>query len=160
MDLASFKKNNVLLELLKAASPMDVGLSYHWDDKETVEKLRDWLVKKDLSVWVDAGFAEDTTEDLIKEITKCKLVVVFVSKKYENSANCKAQLKQVDEKVIPIVLVCTDGDYELENADSLELIKGQGKPHLLNGEDDEAFDKVVNVIVDKVEEEQKKKEEE
>lgn len=156
MDLASFKKNDVLLELLKAASvPIHVGLSYELDDKETVDKLHDRLVEKNLSVWIE-------TENLSKQgIGKCKVVVVFVSEKYESSDNCIRQLKYVDEKMIPMIVIRTDGDFEPNEGGAMSIIlSGTSKPHLLTGADDEAFDKVVSVIVDKVEKEKKEKDEE
>lgn len=161
MDLASFKKNDVLLELLKTASAQqkDVGLSYQWGDKEIVDKLRRHLAEKDLSVWIDSESESMMLTDLVKGVSNCKVTVAFVSEKYEENANCRAELQYVYKKKIPTIFIRTDEDFEPKMGDSLDLIMGGGKPLLLTGKDDEAFDRVVSVIVDKVQGEKKKKEE-
>ena len=168
LDLATFKKNDYLLEILNASTAYDVVLSYDEIDQSTVYKLRDRLVERGLRVWADADPTGDGEDEIPQDqrqssfskckvavLSKCKVAVVFASENYEKSANGKTEIEYLDKKKISMIFVRTNGDFEAIVGGSLELVIDGIAPHLLAGDDEEGFDKVVSVVLEKVEGEKK-----
>ncbi|RDD38987.1 hypothetical protein TrispH2_008615 [Trichoplax sp. H2] len=95
----------------------DVFLSYSWNNKDEVKKIKSYLEQQKWKVWIDdnrvAG-GQDLDSVLSNGIEACKVFVPCLNRSYANSDNCYSELshaKDLKKFIIPIVL----GDVDPKN---------------------------------------------
>ena len=85
----------------------DIFLSYNWDHKAHVQKLFDKLSQLNLKVWIDDKELAHTslTAQLANGITKSRVFMCCISKKYSESENCKKELFYAILKKKPMIVL-------------------------------------------------------
>ncbi|KAJ3126048.1 cytokinesis protein 3 [Nowakowskiella sp. JEL0407] len=87
----------------------DVMLSYCWAQKDTVLRIRDALVGRNFTVWLDENeMVGDIYEKMQEAIRNSAVIVVCLSSQYEQSANCTREIKYAADVRKPIVPVRLD----------------------------------------------------
>ena len=130
----------------------DIMLSYNWDHQETAFKVRDYFRSKgNLSVWIDVEqMSGDMNTKMAQAIMKSKMVIMCLSEKYQNSANCKKEYEYTDKKSKKFIPLKVQDEYTPEDGTSLDLILGSQLYYCIEKEED--FDKnmpkVLNIILD------------
>ncbi|XP_078616213.1 uncharacterized protein LOC144884636 [Branchiostoma floridae x Branchiostoma japonicum] len=67
-----------------------VMLSYQWDNQKTVKKIKTSLEAKGYKVWMDIDrMGGSTLEAMAKAVEGAAVVLVCMSRKYKESANCR-----------------------------------------------------------------------
>lgn len=68
----------------------DVMISYNWDNKETVLKIREKLRENGISCWIDVeNMSGSTLEAMSAAVENCTIFLMCYSGKYSESKNCK-----------------------------------------------------------------------
>ena len=130
----------------------DIMLSYNWDHQETAFKVRDYFRSEgNLSVWIDVEqMSGDMNTKMAQAIVKSKMIIMCLSEKYQNSANCKKEYEYTDKKSKKFIPLKVEDSFQPEDGTSLDLILGQQLYYCIEKEED--FDKnmpkVLNIILD------------
>ncbi len=85
-----------------------VMLSYQWDQQDKVKRVHDLLTKLGVKVWMDifGGMGEDIYDSMAEGVSNAAVVVCFMSQKYQDSENCKLELrfaKQTGKAIVPVL---------------------------------------------------------
>eukprot|EP01046_Picozoa_sp_COSAG06_P050892 COSAG06_NODE_8178_length_2247_cov_2.238827_1_plen_674_part_01 len=85
-------------------------ISYQWDDQSKVIAARESLTKLGVPCWmdVDGGMQQDIYESMAAGVENAACVVCFLSQKYQDSENCKLELKFAKQSGVPIVPVMVE----------------------------------------------------
>ena len=66
-------------------------ISYQWDHQEILIDVRDALLEAGYKVWMDIDQMGGSTLDaMANAVEEAKIVLMSVSKKYKDSANCRS----------------------------------------------------------------------
>ncbi|KAJ3039657.1 hypothetical protein HDV00_012001 [Rhizophlyctis rosea] len=90
----------------------DVMISYCWTDKDIVVKCKKELEKKGYKIWFDEEQMPrlgDLYDGMYHGISNSKIICSFLSVHYENSANCKRELRTAADRkqiIVPVRLDC------------------------------------------------------
>jgi hypothetical protein len=86
-------------------------LSYQWDDQEQVVAARKTLTRLGCPCWmdIDGGMQADLYESMAAGVENAACVVCFLSQKYQDSENCKLELKFAKQSGVPIIPVMLGG---------------------------------------------------
>ncbi|KAJ3329876.1 hypothetical protein HDU76_006961 [Blyttiomyces sp. JEL0837] len=89
----------------------DVMLSYNWNHKATVIRIRDSLIKRNLSVWMDLDqMSGNVYAKMAEAVLGSKIVIPCLTLAYEASGNCKRELgfaadnTRSGKKIVPVRL--------------------------------------------------------
>jgi hypothetical protein len=85
-------------------------ISYQWDDQAHVIDARKMLTKLGVPCWmdIDGGMQQDIYESMADGVENAACVVCFLSQKYQDSENCKLELKFAKQSGVPIVPVMVE----------------------------------------------------
>ena len=85
-------------------------LSYQWDDQDRVIAARQTLTRLGVPCWmdIDGGMQHDVYESMAAGVENAACVVCFLSQKYQESENCKLELKFAKQSGVPIVPVMAE----------------------------------------------------
>ena len=114
-----FIENLILLLLLSSdTEKYDVMLSYQWDSQVFVKGTKDFLETNGLRVWMDIEevFGNINTR-MQNGINNSKIIILFITKKYDESHNCCKEFNYADKKrkiIIPVKLEHYDPKSELD----------------------------------------------
>ncbi|KAJ3126047.1 cytokinesis protein 3 [Nowakowskiella sp. JEL0407] len=87
----------------------DVMLSYCWAQKDTVLRIRDALVARHFTVWLDESEMQGNIYAKMQEaIRNSAVIIVCLSSQYEQSANCTREISYAADVRKPIVPVRLD----------------------------------------------------
>jgi hypothetical protein len=89
-------------------------ISYQWDDQAHVIDARKMLTKLGVPCWmdIDGGMQQDIYESMADGVENAACVVCFMSQKYQDSENCKLELKfakQSGVAIVPVMVESTKG---------------------------------------------------
>eukprot|EP01043_Picozoa_sp_COSAG02_P005076 COSAG02_NODE_135_length_34565_cov_80.368856_30_plen_1468_part_00 len=90
-----------------------VMLSYNWDHQAQVKRVHDLLTELGIKCWMDiaGGMSVGDIYDAMAEgVSNAYAVVCFMSQKYQDSENCRLELKFAKQNGLPIVPVMMEGD--------------------------------------------------
>ncbi|KAJ3084768.1 hypothetical protein HDU99_003466 [Rhizoclosmatium hyalinum] len=100
----------------EAIKVYDCMLSYNWTQQPTVIRIRDSLVKRGFSVWLDMEqMSGNVYSRMCEAVLGSKVVIPCMSKTYEASGNCKRELgfaadqTNAGKKIVPVRL--DDGPF-------------------------------------------------
>lgn len=66
-------------------------ISYQWDHQEILIDVRDALLEAGYKIWMDIDqMGGSTLEAMANAVEGAKIVLMSVSKKYKDSANCRS----------------------------------------------------------------------
>ncbi|KAL3892323.1 hypothetical protein ACJMK2_004539 [Sinanodonta woodiana] len=69
-----------------------IMISYNWGHKTELIKIKDVLKEKDYDLWMDIeNMSGSTTEAMAKAVEDAHVILICMSQKYKDSANCKAE---------------------------------------------------------------------
>ena len=85
-------------------------ISYQWDEQERVIAARETLAKLGVPCWmdIDGGMQQDIYESMAAGVENAACVVCFLTQKYQDSENCKLELKFAKQSGVPIVPVMVE----------------------------------------------------
>ena len=79
------------MDLILLDSEEHVMISYQWDTQETMLRLKTELESKGLRVWMDVEQMKGSIlETMARAIEKSSLILIAMSRKYQNSPNCRS----------------------------------------------------------------------
>eukprot|EP00794_Sanderia_malayensis_P018430 gene18430-20280_t len=94
-----------------------VMLSYNWESKAQVLRIKKELKKLGYKTWMDVDKMHgDLNERMAEAVEGAAVVVVFMTQKYEESHNCKKELNYADDKRKKIVPVKLEPKYKPSKA--------------------------------------------
>ncbi|KAL3892368.1 hypothetical protein ACJMK2_004579 [Sinanodonta woodiana] len=81
-------------------------ISYNWGHQKELIKVRDVLKERGYSVWMDIDeMTGAVTEAMAKAVEESYIILICMSQKYKDSANCKAEAEyafNLKKKIIPL----------------------------------------------------------
>ena len=92
-------------------------LSYQWDSQSFVKEIKSFLETNGLRVWMDVKQMYGNINIQMKNaINHSKIMLLFITKKYEESHNCQKEFNYADEEkknIIPVKLEVYKPESEL-----------------------------------------------
>ena len=88
-------------------------LSYQWDVQEQVMKIKNLLNEKQILCWmdIDGGMKNDIYDSMAEGLQSAACVICFMSQAYQDSANCKLELKFAQQSGVPIIPVMMQANF-------------------------------------------------
>ncbi|XP_062585822.1 uncharacterized protein LOC134247482, partial [Saccostrea cucullata] len=85
-----------------------VFISYSWNEKEIVMKIRERLKKEGVEVWIDVErMGGSTLSAMAEAVENAALVLICMSEKYKESPNCRLEAEytfQLRKEYIPLMV--------------------------------------------------------
>ena len=88
-------------------------LSYSWGVQKRVTEVRKLLQQSGVKCWmdIDGGMQRDIFDSMAEGVTGAAVVLCFMSQDYQDSENCKLELKFARQTGVPIVpIMCENPD--------------------------------------------------
>jgi hypothetical protein len=89
-------------------------LSYQWDVQEQVKDIKGLLNERNVKCWmdIDGGMKSDIYDSMAEGVQGAACVMCFMSQAYQDSANCKLELKFAQQSGVPIIPVMMQADFK------------------------------------------------
>lgn len=85
-----------------------VMISYQWDTQQTMLRVKHELETRGFSVWMDVEQMEGSIlETMARAVEKSSVLVLAMSRKYQNSPNCRSEAEyayQRRKRIIPLMM--------------------------------------------------------
>lgn len=85
-----------------------VMISYQWDTQQAMLRVKQELETRGFSVWMDVEQMEGSIlETMARAVEKSSVLVVAMSRKYQNSPNCRSEAEyayQRRKRIIPLMM--------------------------------------------------------
>ncbi|CAK8679893.1 unnamed protein product [Clavelina lepadiformis] len=126
-----------------------VMISYNWESQKLAKKIYEKLEKRGYKVWIDIKCMNKNIYDRMDEaVRNAYVVLIFVSKKYQESENCKREASTAGDLKIPIVPIYTEKDLEPEQFLKL-LTAGKLRHYFTNDKNfDSNFDELCSKSIE------------
>ncbi|CAF1113160.1 unnamed protein product, partial [Brachionus calyciflorus] len=94
----------------------DAMISYQWANQKLVRNIFEDLHMKNLFIWFDIwGYMEGCTYDaMATAIESSKVILVFLSNKYQESANCQLEFKYAVSRGKPFIFILVEDNINIE----------------------------------------------
>ena len=88
-------------------------LSYQWDVQDQVKAIKSLLNDRNVKCWmdIDGGMKSDIYDSMAEGVQGAACVVCFMTQAYQDSANCKLELKFAQQSGVPIIPVMMQADF-------------------------------------------------
>lgn len=88
-------------------------LSYQWDVQEQVKEIKSLLNERQVKCWmdIDGGMKSDIYDSMAEGVQGAACVICFMTQAYQESANCKLELKFAQQSGVPIIPVMMQADF-------------------------------------------------
>lgn len=88
-------------------------LSYQWDVQDKVLQIKTFLTERGIKCWmdIDGGMKSDIYDSMAEGVQNAAVVVCFMTKRYQESANCKLELQFAQQSGVPILPLMMTHDY-------------------------------------------------
>jgi hypothetical protein len=88
-------------------------LSYQWDVQEQISEIKELLNERNVKCWmdIDGGMKSDIYDSMAEGVQGAACVVCFMSQAYQDSANCKLELKFAQQSGVPIIPVMMQANF-------------------------------------------------
>lgn len=97
-------------------SEESIMISYQWDSQETMLRVKEELEAQGIRVWMDVEQMKGSIlETMARAVETSSLILVAMSRKYQNSPNCRSEAEyayQRRKRIIPLMMessYCPDG---------------------------------------------------
>ena len=81
------------MDLILLDSEEHIMISYHWNCQKTMLVVKTELESKGLRVWMDVDKMKGgTIETMARAVEKSSIVLIAMSREYQNSNNCRSGL--------------------------------------------------------------------
>ncbi|XP_076815432.1 uncharacterized protein LOC143461558 isoform X2 [Clavelina lepadiformis] len=92
-----------------------VMISYNWESKNLAKKIYEKLENRGYKVWIDIKYMKKNIYDQMDEaVRNAYVVLIFVSRKYQESENCQREASMAADLKIPIVPIYTEKNFKPE----------------------------------------------
>ncbi|CAF1183320.1 unnamed protein product [Rotaria sp. Silwood1] len=104
---------------------LDCMISYQWDSQRLVRQFYEDMSMREISTWFDIwGSMQGNTNEAMATGVECaKVLLVFLSKAYIESANCKMEFRYGVKRGKAFVVIRTEPNIQMEQW-MLEAIQG------------------------------------
>ncbi|XP_066297045.1 uncharacterized protein [Branchiostoma lanceolatum] len=131
----------------KGRSVRHVMLSYQWDNQKTVKKIKTALEAKGYKVWMDIdGMGGSTLEAMAGAVENAAVVLICMSRKYKESANCRRECAYATKRKTDIIPLKMEDKYEPDGWLGITV----GEDLYFNFDDKESFDDVMLRLVKEI----------
>ena len=88
-------------------------LSYQWDVQENVKDIKRLLNERNIKCWIDidGGMKSDIYDSMAEGVQGAACVICFMTQAYQDSQNCKLELKFAQQSGIPIIPVMMQANF-------------------------------------------------
>ena len=82
-------------------------LSYQWDVQREVKEIKELLNERRIKCWmdIDGGMKSDIYDSMAEGVAGAACIICFMTQAYQDSANCKLELKFAQQSGVPIIPV-------------------------------------------------------
>ena len=82
-------------------------LSYQWDVQGQVIHIKELLNQRNVKCWmdIDGGMKSDIYDSMAEGVQGAACIICFMTQAYQDSANCKLELKFAQQSGVPIIPV-------------------------------------------------------
>ena len=89
-------------------------LSYQWDVQDQVKVIKAKLNNRYIKCWmdIDGGMKSDIYDSMAEGVQGAACVLCFMTQAYQDSANCKLELKFAQQSGVPIIPVMMQPDFK------------------------------------------------
>eukprot|EP00058_Branchiostoma_floridae_P015677 XP_002601165.1 hypothetical protein BRAFLDRAFT_75614 [Branchiostoma floridae] len=117
-----------------------VMLSYQWDNQEVVKKIKAALEAAGYKVWMDIDqMGGSTLEAMAGAVEGAAVVLVCMSRKYKESANCRRECEYTVTRGTDIIPLKMDGKYKPDGWLGITI----GSSLYFNFDDKDSFEDVM-----------------
>ncbi|XP_078615831.1 uncharacterized protein LOC144884404 isoform X1 [Branchiostoma floridae x Branchiostoma japonicum] len=89
-----------------------VMLSYQWDNQELVKKIKTMLEASGYNVWMDIDrMGGSTLQAMAKAVEGAAVVLICMTRKYKESANCRGECEYARERGTDIIPLKMEDSY-------------------------------------------------
>ena len=90
-----------------------VFLSYQWGVQAQVKEIKAHLNTRNVKCWmdIDGGMKSDIYDSMAEGVQGAACVVCFMTNAYQDSANCKLELKFAQQSGVPIIPVMMEPNF-------------------------------------------------
>lgn len=135
-----------------------IMFSYSWKQKHNVRHIYDIICSEyeDVPKWIDIeGMSGNILETMHNAVENAFLVIIFISKDYKDSKNCKIESELIIGKQKDFIIVLTESGFPFLEEDEQDnwvqkMYKDQFYIDLSKGMDPVKIDKLKNLIGDKI----------
>ncbi|XP_057298759.1 uncharacterized protein LOC130629532 [Hydractinia symbiolongicarpus] len=126
----------------------DIMISYHHaSGMEYMKRIKESLLKQDYSVWTDEDQVYgDIGERMAEGVARSKLIILLLSKGYEESKNCQKEYNLACAQHKKIICVIVEKDYKPPADHVLSLILGNNMYYQLYRGDETTFQNLLKDI--------------
>lgn len=88
-------------------------LSYQWDVQDQVKEIKERLNRRQVKCWmdIDGGMKSDIYDSMAEGVQGAACVICFMTQAYQDSANCKLELKFAQQSGVPIIPVMMQANF-------------------------------------------------
>ena len=88
-------------------------LSYQWDVQVQVVQIKALLNQRNIKCWmdIDGGMKSDIYDSMAEGVSGAACVICFMTQAYQDSANCKLELKFAQQSGVPIIPVMMQPNF-------------------------------------------------
>ena len=88
-------------------------LSYQWDVQGQVIHIKELLNQRNVKCWmdIDGGMKSDIYDSMAEGVQGAACVICFMTQAYQDSANCKLELKFAQQSGVPIIPVMMEPNF-------------------------------------------------
>ena len=148
------KDNNVI----NNNNEKHIMFSYSWDHKHNVRHIYDMINDEfpNIPKWIDISkMSGNIIEAMNKAVEDAFIVIIFLSKSYKNSTNCKIESELICGKQKKYLLVLVEKDYPYLENDEKEnwlskMFKNQFYVDLSDGMNTENLNKLKQLLNDEI----------
>ena len=88
-------------------------LSYQWNVQGQVAQIKDLLNQRNVKCWmdIDGGMKNDIYDSMAEGVQDAACLICFMTQAYQDSVNCKLELKFAQQSGVPIIPVMMQADF-------------------------------------------------
>ena len=88
-------------------------LSYQWDVQDQVKEIKEFLSDQNVKCWmdIDGGMKSDIYDSMAEGVQGAACIICFMTQAYQDSANCKLELKFAQQSGVPIIPVMMQENF-------------------------------------------------
>ena len=88
-------------------------LSYQWDVQDQVKEIKCLLNDRNIKCWmdIDGGMKSDIYDSMAEGVQGAACIICFMTQAYQDSANCKLELKFAQQSGVPIIPVMMQANF-------------------------------------------------
>ena len=89
-------------------------LSYQWNVQEQVKEIKCLLNDRNVKCWmdIDGGMKSDIYDSMAEGVQGAACLICFMTQAYQDSANCKLELKFAQQSGVPIIPVMMQANFK------------------------------------------------